>query len=123
MKCLHIIYVYQRIKKDPECITTPITFIFAAKAAPGYTKAKEIIRLIHSVAEMVNKDPDMKGKIQVVFVEDYCVSVAEMLIPAADISEQISTARNGSFWNWKYEIYDERSINDRNHGRSEYRDR
>lgn len=92
MKCLHIIYVYQRIKKDPECITTPITFIFAAKAAPGYTKAKEIIRLIHSVAEMVNKDPDMKGKIQVVFVEDYCVSVAEMLIPAADISEQISTA-------------------------------
>ena len=92
LKCLHIIYVYQRIKKDPECITTPITFIFAAKAAPGYTKAKEIIRLIHSVAEMVNKDPDMKGKIQVVFVEDYCVSVAEMLIPAADISEQISTA-------------------------------
>lgn len=92
MKCLHIIYVYQRIKKDPECITTPITFIFAAKAAPGYTKAKEIIRLIHSVEEMVNKDPDMKGKIQVVFVEDYCVSVAEMLIPAADISEQISTA-------------------------------
>ena len=92
MKCLHIIYVYQRIKKDPECITTLITFIFAAKAAPGYTKAKEIIRLIHSVAEMVNKDPDMKGKIQLVFVEDYCVSVAEMLIPAADISEQISTA-------------------------------
>lgn len=79
-------------QKDPTCITTPITFIFAAKAAPGYARAKEIIRLIHSIQEMVNKDPDMDGKIQVVFVENYCVSVAEMLIPAADISEQISTA-------------------------------
>ena len=92
LKCLHIIYIYQKIKKDPTCITTPITFIFAAKAAPGYARAKEIIRLIHSIQEMVNKDPDMDGKIQVVFVENYCVSVAEMLIPAADISEQISTA-------------------------------
>lgn len=92
LKCLHIIYIYQKIKKDPACITTPITFIFAAKAAPGYARAKEIIRLIHSIQEMVNKDPDMDGKIQVVFVENYCVSVAEMLIPAADISEQISTA-------------------------------
>lgn len=92
LKCLHIIYIYQKIKKDPACITTPITFIFAAKAAPGYARAKEIIRLIHSIQKMVNKDPDMDGKIQVVFVENYCVSVAEMLIPAADISEQISTA-------------------------------
>ena len=92
LKCLHIIYIYQKIKKDPTCITTPITFIFAAKAAPGYARAKEIIRLIHSIQEMVNKDSDMDGKIQVVFVENYCVSVAEMLIPAADISEQISTA-------------------------------
>ena len=92
LKCLHIIYIYQKIKKDPAYITTPITFIFAAKAAPGYARAKEIIRLIHSIQEMVNKDPDMDGKIQVVFVENYCVSVAEMLIPAADISEQISTA-------------------------------
>lgn len=92
LKCLHIIYIYQKIKKDPTCITTPITFIFAAKAAPGYARAKEIIRLIHSIQEMVNKDPDMDGKIQVVFVENYCVSVAEILIPAADISEQISTA-------------------------------
>lgn len=92
LKCLHIIYIYQKIKKDPTCITTPITFIFAAKAAPGYARAKEIIRLIHSIQEMVNKDLDMDGKIQVVFVENYCVSVAEMLIPAADISEQISTA-------------------------------
>ena len=57
-----------------------------------YARAKEIIRLIHSIQEMVNKDPDMDGKIQVVFVENYCVSVAEILIPAADISEQISTA-------------------------------
>lgn len=92
LKCLHIIYIYQKIKKDPDCIKIPITFIFAAKAAPGYTRAKEVIRLIHSIQAMVNDDPEMKGKIQVVFVENYCVSVAEMLIPAADISEQISTA-------------------------------
>ena len=92
LKCLHIIYIYQKIKKDPECIDTPITFIFASKAAPGYARAKEIIRLIHSIQKMVNSDPDMTGKIQVVFVENYCVSVAEILIPAADISEQISTA-------------------------------
>lgn len=92
LKCLHIIYIYRKIKRDPACIDTPITFIFAAKAAPGYAKAKEIIKLIHSIQTMVNSDPDMKDKIQVVFVENYCVSVAEMLIPAADISEQISTA-------------------------------
>lgn len=92
LKCLHIIYIYRKIKRDPACIDTPITFIFAAKAAPGYAKAKEIIKLIHSIQSMVNSDPDMKDKIQVVFVENYCVSVAELLIPAADISEQISTA-------------------------------
>ena len=92
LKCLHIIYVYQQLKKNPDYVTTPITFIFGAKAAPGYARAKDIIRLINSIGDMVNGDPDVKDKIQVVFVENYSVSVAEMLIPAADISEQLSTA-------------------------------
>ena len=64
-------------QKDPACITTPITFIFAAKAAPGYARAKEIIRLIHSIQEMVNKDPDMDGKIQVVFRRNCVYQFAE----------------------------------------------
>jgi starch phosphorylase len=92
LKCLHIIYLYKEIKRNPDFITTPITFIFGAKAAPGYTRAKDIIRLINSIGEMVNNDPEIKQKIQVVFVENYSVSVAEVLIPAADISEQLSTA-------------------------------
>lgn len=92
MKCLHIIYLYQQLKKQPDYLSTPITFIFAAKAAPGYARAKDIIRLIHSVKDMIDADPVIREKIQVVFVENYSVSVAENLIPAADISEQISTA-------------------------------
>lgn len=92
LKCLHIIYLYQQLKKHPDIISTPITFIFGAKAAPGYTRAKDIIRLIHSIGEMVNRDPATKEKLQIVFVENYGVSVAEILIPAADISEQLSTA-------------------------------
>lgn len=92
LKCLHIIYLYQQIKKNPEMISKPITFIFAAKAAPGYIRAKDIIRLIHSISEMLHRDPVVKDKLQVVFVENYCVTTAEMLIPAADISEQLSTA-------------------------------
>ena len=69
-------------------MTTPITFFFAAKAAPGYARAKSIIRLINTIGELVNNDPATKGKLQVVFIENYEVSSAEVLIPATDISEQ-----------------------------------
>ncbi|MCX4316940.1 MAG: glycogen/starch/alpha-glucan phosphorylase [Lachnospiraceae bacterium] len=92
MKCIHLLYLYNTLMENPNAITQPITMVFAAKAAPGYIRAKNIIRLIHAIADLVNKDPRTKDLLKVVFLENYRVSAAEILIPAADISEQISTA-------------------------------
>ena len=92
LKILHVLCLYYRLKDDPGARVVPTTFIFAAKAAPGYFLAKEIIRLICAVGEFLDADPDINGKIKVVFIEDYNVSVAEHLIPATDVSEQLSTA-------------------------------
>ncbi len=85
-------YLYNQIKEHPEMSYYPRTFIFGAKAAAGYLRAKETIKLINSVAEVVNNDRSINGKIKVVFIEDYRVSNAELLFAAADVSEQISTA-------------------------------
>ena len=89
---LGIINLYNRIKKNPNMEVVPRTFIFGGKAAPGYFMAKLIIKLINSVAEVVNKDPDVRGRIKVVFLPNFSVSLGQKIYPAADLSEQVSTA-------------------------------
>ena len=92
LNILHVIYLYDQIKKHPEMDFYPRTFIFGAKASAGYARAKKIIKLINSVADVVNNDASIDGKLKVVFIENYRVSNAEMIFAAADVSEQISTA-------------------------------
>ncbi|MDY5669563.1 MAG: glycogen/starch/alpha-glucan phosphorylase [Bacilli bacterium] len=92
MNLFHIMYLYQRIVNEPDFTMHPRTFIFGAKAAPSYVYAKRIIELILAVADVVNNDPRSAKFIKVVFIENYGVSLAELIIPAADVSEQISTA-------------------------------
>ena len=92
LNILHVIYLYDQIKKHPEMDFYPRTFIFGAKASAGYARAKKIIKLINSVADVVNNDLSINGKLKVVFIEDYRVCNAEWIFAAADVSEQISTA-------------------------------
>ncbi len=92
LNILHVMYLYNKIKEHPEMDFYPRTFIFGAKAAAGYRIAKLTIKLINSVAEVINNDASINGKIKVVFIEDYKVSTAEWIFAAADVSEQISTA-------------------------------
>lgn len=92
LNVLHIIDLYNRIKADPKADITPRTFIFGGKAAPGYFMAKLIIKLINAVGEVVNADPDVAGRLKVVFFPDFNVTNGQLIYPAADLSEQISTA-------------------------------
>jgi starch phosphorylase len=92
LNVLHIITLYERLKQDPGRDVTPRTFLFGAKAAPGYMMAKLIIKLIHSVADVVNADPVIDGRLKVVFVPNFNVKTGQRIYPAADLSEQISTA-------------------------------
>jgi starch phosphorylase len=92
MNILHVMYLYNNLKANPNLEFIPRTFIFGAKAAAGYVNAKLTIKLITSVADVINRDPDVNEKIKVVFIENYNVSNAELIFAAADVSEQISTA-------------------------------
>jgi len=92
LSVLHVIALYNQIKQNPNLDIVPRTFIFAGKAAPGYFMAKLVIKLINSVAEVVNKDPDVRNRLKVVFLANFSVSLGQRIYPAADLSEQISTA-------------------------------
>ncbi len=92
LNALYIITLYNRIKANPSLDITPRTFLFGGKAAPGYYMAKLIIKFINSIADVVNRDPDIKGRLKVLFLKDYNVKFAQRVYPAADLSEQISTA-------------------------------
>ena len=92
LNILHVMYLYNQIKEHPEMSFYPKTYVFGAKASAGYIRAKQIIKLINSVADVINNDRSINGKLKVVFIEDYRVSNAELIFAAADISEQISTA-------------------------------
>ena len=92
LNALRIVVVYNRLRRNPGLEMTPRTFFFAGKAAPAYQLAKLIIKFINNLAGTIDGDPVTRGRLKVVFVPDYCVSLAERLIPATDVSNQISTA-------------------------------
>ena len=108
LNVLHIIYLYQRLQDDPNMDMRPQTFLFGAKAAPGYAVAKRIIHLINSLADQIDRDPICKDKLQVVFLENYRVSLAEMLMPASEVSRADLHRRQGGQRHRKHEVHDER---------------
>ena len=119
LNALNILDLYLRLKENPDLDIMPRTFVFGAKAASAYYMAKQIIRFICTLGKVVNSDPDIKGKLKVVFLENYRVSLAELIMPAAEVSEQISTAGKE---HRQHEIHDQRRPHHRHHGRRQCRD-
>ncbi len=107
MNLIHIIDLYNRIKENPGLEMQPRTFLFGAKAAAGYSMAKQIIRLACKLSEHLEKDPVVRDRIRVVFLENYSVSLSELIMPASDVSEQIPC---GTRLLDKYEAYADRSV-------------
>ncbi len=121
LMALGIVHQYLRIVEDGVEPPAPRAYILAGKAAPGYWAAKMIIKLINSLGDTINNDPRARGLIKVAFLPDYRVSLAEKIIPAADVSEQISTAGTRSVGHRQHEVRDERRADDRNARRRQYR--
>jgi len=92
LNALRVIVLYNRLRQNPKLDLPPRTFFFAGKAAPAYQLAKLIIKFINNLADVIEADPAMRGKLKVLFLPEYCATLAERLIPASDVSNQISTA-------------------------------
>jgi starch phosphorylase len=119
LNALRVIVLYNRLRENPDLDLAPRTFFFAGKAAPAYHLAKLIIKFVNNLAGTIDGDPEVRGRIKVVFLPEYCVSLAERLIPAADVSNQISLR---SQRHEQHEVHDERSADRRDKGWGDDRD-